>query len=286
MAASIGRPNSVVAAGRVVYIAATTTDPGAQVRRVAADGTISTVVSDAGGIQHLTGGPGGSMYFIEANSVIMQWTPGSSPVSVAHLPDIVGGLAVLPTGQLLASLPNSHVVVAVNPVDASVTTVAGTGDSGSSGDGGPAAAADLIMPLGVAVGPDAAVYIADAAAYRIRRIDPTTGIITTIAGTGQPGSDGDGGPATAATVEANFGLVAGPDGSIFFAQRQKVRRISPAGTITTAAGTDSQGSSGDGGPATSAQFQEIMKVTLDPQGNLLVADWGGLRVRRVAPPFS
>ena len=129
-----------------------------------------------------------------------------------------------------------------------IAPVAGTGTSGFSGDGGPATAAQLQAPLGIAVSPDRSLYIADFGARRVRRVSPE-GVITTVAGTGEAcfptdSPCGDGGPATSAQFQVVRGVALGPDGSLYIADYARVRRVSPAGMITTVAGTGTVTGSG------------------------------------------
>src|SRR5262249_20621834 len=135
--------------------------------------------------------------------------------------------------------------------NAVITTVAGNGDYGFEGDGGPAAAARLSEPRGVAVGPDGGLFIADTFNHRVRRVGPD-GVITTVAGNDTPGFSGDGGPATAAQLSEPRGVAVGPDGSLFIADlgNRRVRRVGADGVITTMAGNGTPGFNGDGGPAT------------------------------------
>jgi RHS repeat-associated protein len=165
-----------------------------------------------------------------------------------------------------------------------VTTAAGTGVAGFSGDGGPATAAQLNVPYGVAVAPDGTVYISDPGNARIRRITPD-GLITTIAGTGTSGYSGDGGPATAAQLNAPIGVAVGPDGSVYIADfnNHRVRKVDPTGLITTVAGTGVSGYGGDGGPATAAQLFNPIRLAVAPDGSLYIADYPNNRIRRVGP---
>jgi RHS repeat-associated protein len=163
-----------------------------------------------------------------------------------------------------------------------IGTIAGTGTSGFAGDGGPAAQAQLSTPVGVAFGADGSLYVSDAHNERIRKID-RNGIITTIAGTGQAGFAGDGGPALQAQLDTPASLSVGPDGSIFFydADNNRVRRITPDGIIKTVAGTGSSGFSGDGGPATQARIASVCFIKVGPDGSLYIMEPNGQRVRRV-----
>jgi len=167
-----------------------------------------------------------------------------------------------------------------------VTTIAGDGTPGDSGDGGPATAAQLNAPHGVAVDNRGHVYIADSPNDRIRMVTLDTGIITTVAGTGHKGFSGDGGPATAAQLDHPRFLLAAPDGSLIIADtdNHRVRAVSPAGIITTIAGSGQAGIGGDGGPATAAQLDDPRGLALDGDGNLYVSNAEGVprpTVRRI-----
>jgi sugar lactone lactonase YvrE len=163
-----------------------------------------------------------------------------------------------------------------------VRTIAGTGNEGFSGDGGPAVEAELDHPDGIFVDVDGTVYVADAGNDRVRRID-RNGIITTVAGTGRPGYSGDSGAATEAQlkepehvwVDANENLY------ILDTGNQVVRLVDRAGTITTIVGTGERGSSGDGGPATGARLNGPSGMILGPDGALYIADSNNDRIRKV-----
>jgi sugar lactone lactonase YvrE len=165
--------------------------------------------------------------------------------------------------------------------DGTISTIAGTGSPDYNGDDIAATSASLHWPHDVTVDEGGVVYIADSAHHRIRMVT-TDGVITTIAGTGQPGSTGDGGPATAARIQ-NPKSVAVYDGSLYFSSLEdKVRRVDlTSGIITTVAGTDVAGYSGDGGPATSATLDSPQRIAVDSVGNLYVADTGNNVVRRI-----
>jgi sugar lactone lactonase YvrE len=169
-----------------------------------------------------------------------------------------------------------------------VTNVAGNGYAGSGGDGGPATEASLDTPHGVAVDNRGHVFVADSPNHRIRMVDLATGTIRTVAGTGQEGFSGDGGPATAARLNRPRFLIVAPDGSLIIADtaNYRVRRVDPSGIITTVAGSGVAGYSGDGGPATAARLDDPRGLALDAAGNLYVSNAEGSpvpAVRRIDP---
>jgi serine/threonine-protein kinase len=165
-----------------------------------------------------------------------------------------------------------------------ITTIAGTGRQGFFGDGGPATKAQLNLPWGVAANGKGNVYIADSANNRIRKVSPG-GTITTIAGRGTVGFSGDGGPATSAQLNRPQAVAVDRQGNVYIAdyENYRVRKVSPGGTITTFAGTGIPGFSGNGGPATSAQFRLPIGVAVDGRGNVYIADYVDARVRKVRP---
>ena len=206
------------------------------------------------------------------------------PATAAALNNPTGVAATADGGYLIADASNAR-VRRVSPAG-TITTVAGSGTPAFSGDGGPATAAGLVAPLGVAPTADGGFLIADAGSARIRRVSPA-GTITTVAGTGTPGFSGDGGAATAAGLFAPHGVAATADGGFLIADagNSRVRRVSPAGTITTVAGTGTPGFSGDGGPATAAQLglNSPYSVAVTADGGFLIGDEVNARVRRVSP---
>ena len=136
-----------------------------------------------------------------------------------------------------------------------LTTVAGTGTSGYSGDNGPATSAQMSQQEGVAIDGAGNVYIADTFNHRIRKVD-TNGIITTVAGTGKADYAGDGGPATGAALNAPSSVALDSAGNLFITDMRNnvIRKVDTKGIITTVAGNGKSGESGDGGPALSAQL--------------------------------
>ncbi|GAB3993632.1 hypothetical protein GCM10028807_29390 [Spirosoma daeguense] len=163
-----------------------------------------------------------------------------------------------------------------------ITTVAGNGTPGFSGDGGLATNAMLDNPNSVAVDSVGNLYIADFKNHRIRKVN-TSGIITTIAGNGTFGFGGDGGLATSANLYYPRGVAIDRTGNLYIADfyNYRVRKVSTAGIITTVAGNGTFGFGGDGGPATSASLSYPYGVSVDGSGNLYVADRENQRIRKV-----
>jgi hypothetical protein len=224
----------------------------------------------------------GTISTIAGSDPFGDFSGDGGPATVAALNN-PAGVAVMPDGGYLIADAGNDRVRRVFP-DGTIRTVAGTGMYGFSGDGGPATAANLQAPLGVAALPDGGFLIADAAAARVRRVSPT-GTISTVAGTGTPGFSGDGGPATAAQLTNPNAVAVTADGGFLIADsgNRRIRRVSPSGIISTVAGTGVQGSSGDGGAATAAQLNAPEGLATTPDGGFLIADWFANRVRWVSP---
>ena len=229
-----------------------------RIRRVDRSGTITTVVGTG---ERGFGGDGGPAVAAQLNE----------PTRVAL--DTSGALYITDRGN--------H---RIRRVDGSgiVTTVAGNGEIGFSGDGGPAVEARLKLPQGVAVDGSGALYIADTWNRRIRRVDGS-GIITTVAGSGGRGYGGDGGPAVRASLNVPAGVAVDGLGNLYIAESEQNRllRVDTSGIITTMAGNGEIGFSGDGGPAVEAWLNTPLGVTVDEVGNVYIADWGNHRIRRV-----
>ncbi len=167
-----------------------------------------------------------------------------------------------------------------------ITTIAGSGKQGFSGDNGPASKADLNDPNGLTVDDAGNVYIADSNNYRVRKIDASTQIITTIAGDGDGGYSeylGDDGPAVAAHVAPN-GIALDRNGNLLIADygNHRIRKITVSGIITTVAGNGNNGFSGDNGPATEATLNQPNAIIVDAAGNIFFTDSGNFRIRKIA----
>jgi trimeric autotransporter adhesin len=246
----------------LVVLAVSTCGGGGAKNRAEETANMKTVVGD-GGEQLGDGGPA-----TEAGLC--------APTDVAL--DASGNMYISDMG-VYCSGPGGNTVRKVNP-EGTITTVAGMGVFGFSGDGGPATKAQLNVPLAVAVDREGNLYIADTDNYRIRKVDKG-GTITTFAGTGKKGYSGDGGPATSARLTGPVALAFDDRGNLYVADELSVRKIDPSGTITTVAGTGRGGNfSGDGDPATEAKLTPA-DVALDASGNLYVADGDNHRIRKV-----
>jgi trimeric autotransporter adhesin len=161
-----------------------------------------------------------------------------------------------------------------------IKSVAGTGALGFSGDGGPATAADLRLPLYVCTDAAGNLYISDQANQRIRKVDVATGIITTVAGKGGIGNTGDGGPATDATMNAPKGICIDKNNNLYICANPVVRKVNlNTGIITTFAGNGTVGYSGDGGPATNADMSAGGVALSKSEDNIYIL--GGAVVRKV-----
>ena len=166
-----------------------------------------------------------------------------------------------------------------------ITTIAGTGKADDAGsDASLGIEANVGQPFGVELGPDGALYITEVQNHRVRRLDLRTGRITSVVGNGKPGYSGDGGPATEAALNEPYEVRFDAAGNMFFVEMQNhlIRRVDRrTGIISTVAGTGKEGFSGDGGPATEAQFSSPHSIAFDADGYLYVADIGNHRIRRI-----
>jgi sugar lactone lactonase YvrE len=297
--AELSFPTGVAVDGRGnVYIADRIND---RVRKVTPGGTITTFAG--------TGEHG--------------FTNDGEPATTAELNE-PEDVAVDRRGNVYIADTGNQRIRRVSP-DGTITTFAGSGRYGFSGDGGRATSASLAEPIAVAVDRRGNVYIGDWRNSRVRKV--SSGRITTLAGTGRRGFSGDGGPAAKAQIRDPHAVTVDAKGNVYIADGPRVRKVSPDGTITTVAGAggeltfpegvavdakgnlyisdfgDNQvkkvnragklttiagaireGFSGDGGPAFSARLNHPAGIALDARGNLFIADFGNSRVRRIGTP--
>jgi RHS repeat-associated protein len=213
-------------------------------------------------------------------------TPGSTGdggQATAAALNFPGGATFDPAGNLYVSDTFNDRIRKITP-NGVISTFAGTGTTGYNGDGGLAVNAQLHSPLELTAGADGSVIFADVDNHRVRRIDPT-GLISTVAGDGNDASSGDGGSATAASLSQPVSVALAADGTLYIADYQsaRIRKVSPDGAISSFAGTGTPGFVGDNGPATAARLYQPSSLVLDVDGNLLVADTGNHRIRKITP---
>ncbi|MBV9143542.1 MAG: protein kinase [Pseudonocardiales bacterium] len=229
-----------------------------RIRKIDSAGTITTIAGN--GSQDSTGDGG--------------------PAALAEFRYPVG-VAVDRSGNLYVAENNG---CRVRKIDQSgrISTVAGTGVAGFSGDGGSATQAQLKYPQAITIDDSGNLYIADTSNYRIRKVD-AAGTITTIAGNGTQGFAGDGGPAAAAELGYPVDVTVDRAGSLYIAdgRNDRIRKLDPGGRINTIAGSGIRGFSGDGGPAVTAQLAFPAAVAVDRDGNVYIGDWWNHRVRKV-----
>ena len=199
------------------------------------------------------------------------------------------GVALDKAGDLYVADTSNYRVRRVDAVTGVITTVAGNGTGGYSGDGGLAINAELYNPEGLAVDSAGNLYIAEQANDDIRRVDAVTGVITTVAGTGgasNSGFSGDGGAATSAKLNAPVGVALDAAGNLYISDtsNMRIRRVTVStGIIQTVVGGAGQGYAGNGGPSANAELNNPWKITFDGRGTMYIADYTNSVVRMVTP---
>ena len=265
---------------------------------LAAKGTIEATKVSISLVDGIAVSPNGDIYIarrahnvisrIDQNGILVNvvgsgangYSGDGEPATKAEL-NIPAGLAFDRNGNLYIADRANHRVRKVDKKGI-ITTVAGNGTSGFSGDGGPATQASLNLPSGVVVDTKGNLYIADRSNNRVRVVD-TQGIIKTFAGTGSDGFHGDNMPALKATLDKPFGLALDKDNNLYIADRgnNRIRKVNRSGLISTVAGDGGFYYIGDNGPAYRASIAGPTGVTVDNQGNIYIADRSNNRIRMV-----
>ncbi len=243
---------------------------------VAVDSAGNLYIVDGGVVRKVSGGVIATV--AGSSTQPFGFSGDNGPATSAQL-NQPGGVAVDSAGNLyIADMKNNRIRKVTNGV---ITTVAGSGPMGSSGDNGSATSAQLTWPQGVAVDSAGNLYIADTDNYRVREV--SNGVIVTLAGNGTQNYGGDNGPAASAQLNWPEGVAVDSTGNLYIADTYShcVRKVS-GGVITTIAGNGEQGFSGDNGPATSARLSFPGGVAVDSAGSVYIADAGNNRIRKVA----
>ena len=268
-----------------------------RVRKVDTSGTITTVAGN--GEKGFSGDNGnavdarlhfprdievdgsGNLYIVDSGNDRVRKVDTSGIITSLATFKFARGLAIDASGNVYVSDISGHRIRKVDTMG-TATNIAGTGESGFSGDGGAATSARLDYPDGVAVDGSGNLYIADTYNQRIRKVD-TSGTITTVAGTGESGFSGDGGLATAARLAAPRGVAVDGSGNLYIVDtvNHRIRKVDTSGTITTVAGIGESQYSGDDGPATRARLNSPYGTAVDGSGNVYIADTDNHRIRKV-----
>ena len=287
-----------------------------RIRKLATDGTITTVAGTGTGSYSGDGAAAtsaaihdpcgivvdssGNIYFSDTYNAVVRKITTSGTISTYAGTGALGatgdgaaatlasfdhpiGLALSSTGRLyIADTANSKIRMVAS--DGTISTVAGTGVVGSVGDGGPAINALLNRPQGIAFDAAGNLYIADTANHLIRKVT-TDGTITTVAGNGNAGFSGDGGPATQASLWYPKSVLVDAAGNMLIVDsfNARIRVVAPNGTIATLAGSENIGDQGDGGDALKAQLRFPSGVALGSSGKIYIADTQNSRIRLLTP---
>lgn len=262
------------------------------------DGQLVRVDRSSGTSEYLYGGE--SIYFgrigitsdeqgrilisLESDSQLARYDvgTGSTEVLVEYSDDLFGASDVLADGpdHCIVVKTSDHTVNRVAYATGELTRIAGTGEYGSGGDGGAALEAQLEHPLAIAFAPDGSLLIADLFGTRVRRVDGA-GIIGTVAGSGRVIPDETSGPATSASLGAEF-VAVDANRNVFLSVPHRVLRIdAETGELSVVAGTGEDGFGGDGGPASEAMLSRPAGIAVDEAGNVYVSDSGNRRIRRI-----
>jgi len=252
----------------------------------------TAVVTDAAGNLYLSDSSNNRVRRVDAHTGLISTvagngTPGYSGdrgLATQAMISSPAGLALDGAGNLYFADTGNHAVRRIDAISGIITTVAGLGGvQGYSGDGASATSAKLSLPEGIAFDAAQDLFIADTGNNVIREVNAVTGVISTVAGTGVAGYNGDVIPALAARLDSPWNVSVAADNSLYIADmgNNRIRKVSPLGIMSTVAGTGGDTAQGDGGSALAADLNAPASIILDPAGNLYIADSGNNRVREV-----
>jgi len=252
---------------------------------VAVDGAGNVYVADSGNWRVRRVDAATGVITTVAGNGAQGYSGDGGPAAAASL-GLITGMAVDASGNLYLADYGNNCIRRVSAATGIITTVVGTGVAGYAGDGGPATAARLYGPRGIALDLSGNLYITDEVNVRVRKVTASTGLITTVAGTGVGGFGGDGGPATAALLDTPIRLTVDGAGNLYIndAHNYRIRMVDGAsGIITTVAGTGiyNSGAVGDGEEAVFAGLGLVNGIDVDPAGNLYIAGMDSNRVRKI-----
>ena len=274
-----GRIRQILPGGNITSTAGAT---GLGPAGVAVDSANNLYLADAVGNQVLRISPAGVPSLVAGTGVAGFFGDNGSATSAQlNQPSAV---AVDTAGNVYIADTNNNRIRKVTAANGIITTLAGNGAPAYGGDNGISTAALVNLPTGIAVDQSTNIYIADTGNNRIRKINGSTGIITTVAGNGNRAYSGDGGPATSASINTPHGVALDSLGNLYVPDYSaRVRKVSISGVITTIAGNGTSGYSGDNGPALSGELSLPWGVTVDGSGTVYVSDVGEQAVRILAP---
>jgi len=220
--------------------------------------------------------------FLSLITVPVDAKTGSGKATQTEI-SLVDGITLDKKGNVYITMREHNIISRID-TKGMMTRYAGSGESGFSGDGGPAIKANFKTPAGLAFDPEGNLYIADRENHRVRKVD-TSGNISTFAGIGEAGFSGDDAPAVKARLNLPSGVVADEKGNLYISDRSndRIRVVDKKGVIRTYAGTGVAGFQGDAGPALKAQLDKPFGIALDEAENLYIADRNNNRVRKVSP---